>query len=126
MIEPGDAAARAFSQTLVARSPHTTRSHALCVGSFLQQAGKPLTEDGVRYVNPVGSLRIPDARLHGYHTTSNTRWRAGMPLSCLRPASRNSTPASEPPTARTTSDTRICPPWALAAMRAARVTAVPK
>lgn len=32
-----------------------------------------------------------------------------MPLSCLRPASRNSTPASEPPTVRTTSDTSISP-----------------
>ena len=66
--------------------------------------------------HPVGGLGVLDARLHTYHTTSYTRCLPLMPLSCLQPALRNFTPASEPPTVRTTSDARICPPGALAAL----------
>jgi hypothetical protein len=64
---------------------------------------------GTGNADPV--LGVLDARLHQSHTASHSRWRPLMLLSCLRPASRNSTPASEPTTVRITSDTRIRSPF---------------
>src|SRR3990172_7676443 len=78
-------------------------------------------------VHTVARLRVLDARLHqasSRQRTSNRRTGSSKPPRATSPPSPNMKPLPSA-SSRTTFATMISPPWASAAIRAARMTAVP-
>src|SRR3990172_2809815 len=89
--------------------------------------GHSLSQGPECNVHTVARLRVLDARLHqasSRQRTSNRRTGSSKPRRATSPRSPNMKPLPSA-SSRTTFATMISPPWASAAIRAARMTAVP-